>query len=322
MFGVRRRGRSVAPDALDLVAVVAEQNRGWVLETISRHLTDRVVGASALHYLPERPDAPLPPLPPARAYFFSHYLLYLRVKDDPNCRAARSLVFFTHPGFAPGDARAVARGLRSCTTVVSMSSTQAPALANAGFPARKMAIVLPGADPDRFRGHARGSGAVGLVSGYYPRKSPDRIAEIVEALPNREFRLLGPNWREAPIYERLVRLPNFRHLELEYADYPSFYDGIDVFVSPSALEGGPIPLLEAMMANAVPVATRTGFAPDIIRDGENGFLCDVDAPPETFARLIEQAYALRADVRATVEHLTWEAFAASVLALAFPDDDA
>jgi glycosyltransferase involved in cell wall biosynthesis len=69
-----------------------------------------------------------------------------------------------------------------------------------------------------------------------------------------------------------------------------------------------VPLVEAMMSNVVPVATRTGFAPDLIRDGDNGFLCDIDAPACAVAALVERAFGSTADVRRTVEHLTWRRF--------------
>jgi hypothetical protein len=87
---------------------------------------------------------------------------------------------------------------------------------------------------------------------------------------------------------------------------------MSVFVSASELEGGPIPLLEAMMSNAVPVASRTGFAPDIIEHGRNGFIFDVGATAETVAPLIEQAFGIDCDVHDTVRHCSWDHFAANV----------
>lgn len=303
-------------ERLDLVLVVAEQCRGWILESICQQLSDHATGRTALHYLPETLDDELAPLPPAHAYFFSHYLLFLRSRHDPQLRSNVSLVLFTHPGYSPGEARRIARALRSCTAVISLSSLHARALVDAGLPARKLAVVTPGADAHRFQRHERNGKPIGLCSKFYPRKAPGMVAALVREMPHREFRLLGQRWRDAPGFANLEALPNFDYVELEYANYPSFYDGIDVFVSPSKLEGGPIPLIEAMMSNVVPVATRTGFAPDVIRHGENGFLCDVDAPVEVFAELIEAAYALGNDVRSTVEHLTWQSFARSVLDIA------
>ena len=84
----------------------------------------------------------------------------------------------------------------------------------------------------------------------------------------------------------------------------------------SSLEGGPIPLIEAMMGNAVAVASRTGFAPDLIRHGENGFIFDLDASPAAIAEMIEAAFLLEADVRAGVEQYDWDHFSAAVVKLA------
>ena len=114
----------------------------------------------------------------------------------------------------------------------------------------------------------------------------------------------------------LQALPNVEYVEAPYEDYPGLYARMDVLLSPSRLEGGPIPVIEAMMSNIVPVATRTGFCPDVIRDGENGFLFDAGASAVHIAALIERAYALPADVRAGVEGLSWRAFAARLDALA------
>ena len=84
----------------------------------------------------------------------------------------------------------------------------------------------------------------------------------------------------------------------------------------SVLEGGPIPLLETMMSNAVPVASRTGFAQDLITDGHNGFTFDVDAPVDVVCGLIEKAFALKKDIRETVLQYSWENFAYNVISLA------
>ena len=83
---------------------------------------------------------------------------------------------------------------------------------------------------------------------------------------------------------------------------------MDVFVSPASLEGGPIPLIETMMCNVVPVASRTGFAPDLITHGKNRFLFDVGSSAEQVRVLIEEAFKSQEDIRATVEHLSWQRF--------------
>jgi glycosyltransferase involved in cell wall biosynthesis len=138
--------------------------------------------------------------------------------------------------------------------------------------------VLGAADPDQFRFHERGSGVVGLSSSFYERKNPDCLLQLIKLLPHRQFVLLGRKWNQYARFEEMRAQPNFTYLQLPYRDYPDVYATFDVFLSMSSLEGGPIPLIEAMMGNAVPVASRTGFAPDLIRHGENGFIFDLDAP--------------------------------------------
>jgi glycosyltransferase involved in cell wall biosynthesis len=71
-----------------------------------------------------------------------------------------------------------------------------------------------------------------------------------------------------------------------------------------------------MMSNAVPVASRTGFAPDLIRHGKNGFLFDLDASAKEIAGMIEAAFDLPTDVRETVERYDWDAFSAAIVRLA------
>ncbi len=102
---------------------------------------------------------------------------------------------------------------------------------------------------------------------------------------------------------------NFEYLSIPYADYPAAYARMDVFLSISALEGGPIPLIEAMMCNLMPVVSDTGFAPDIIRHGENSYLFPVDTDPPQVVGLIRRALANPCDVAATASHLNWQAMA-------------
>jgi glycosyltransferase involved in cell wall biosynthesis len=187
---------------------------------------------------------------------------------------------------------------------------------NRGLPEDKTAVVLGAADPELFRFHERGNGQIGLSSSFYERKNPDSLLEVIKLLPHRDFLLLGRKWNQYALFEEMKALPNFTYVRAPYRDYPDIYSTFDVFLSMSSLEGGPIPLIEAMMSNAVPVASRTGFAPDLIRHGKNGFIFDLDASPERIAKLIEAAFDLHANVRKTVERYSWENFSAAIVGLA------
>ena len=91
-----------------------------------------------------------------------------------------------------------------------------------------------------------------------------------------------------------------------YDTYPDLYNNIDIFISPSTLEGGPVPVLEAMLSNCFPIASKTGFCPDIISDGKNGFLFDIDADYTEVIRLIKLADSKTIDVRQTALEHSWK----------------
>ncbi len=68
----------------------------------------------------------------------------------------------------------------------------------------------------------------------------------------------------------------------------SFFAAFDVFVLPSANEGTPVTAIEALAAGKPVVATRVGGTPDVVRDGQDGFLVapgDVDALADRLAEL-------------------------------------
>jgi len=67
-----------------------------------------------------------------------------------------------------------------------------------------------------------------------------------------------------------------------------FYAAFDAFILPSANEGTPVTAIEALAAGRPVVATRVGGVPDVVRDGEDGFLVeagDVEALAERLASL-------------------------------------
>jgi glycosyltransferase involved in cell wall biosynthesis len=79
-------------------------------------------------------------------------------------------------------------------------------------------------------------------------------------------------------------------------DVGAFFSAFDVFVLPSANEGTPVTAIEALAGGCPVVATRVGGVPDVVRDGEDGFLVDPGAVGDLADRLARLAAdpALRA----------------------------
>lgn len=57
-------------------------------------------------------------------------------------------------------------------------------------------------------------------------------------------------------------------------EYEAALAACDVYVCTSTMEGGPLPVLEAVMAGAAVLSTRVGQVPRWVEDGASGFFCD------------------------------------------------
>ncbi len=89
-------------------------------------------------------------------------------------------------------------------------------------------------------------------------------------------------------------------------DVIPYYRSASVLVLPSAYEGLPMVLLEAMREGLVPVATAVSGHPEAIDDGENGYLVELDdvgTMAERCVRLLQDPVAvneMRARARQTL----------------------
>jgi glycosyltransferase involved in cell wall biosynthesis len=309
--------------AFDIVFIMHVSARGWILEKICREIAE----ASGLTYsfvYSERNDSITAPIPRARAYFFAHYAIYaFALAAHPELHGASLFVWFTHPDFGKGiGLDDLVYALQQADLIFTANAQHAAALAVMGIPRAGIRTIYGGADPAHFRGKPRGNGKVAFVGAYYERKRPEQMIALIRAMPDVPFLLLGPSadsvqnqellWSNYTRYAELRTLSNLEIIETEYEDYPRHFAGIDVFASLSALEGGPIALIEAMMANAVPVVTRTGFAEELVRHGQNGFLVSLDAEIAEIVPLVRQALTFERDVAQGAEAWSWAAFGAGI----------
>lgn len=291
----------------DLAFVIYPGNKGWILDAICREIAAHFPGKYCYHYGESE-------LPKAKAYFLSHYSLYpTLLRTDPKIANAKVLVFYTHPKTLDVSDEELVTTLNRSTKVVFTSSRYERLLNSWGVSPDKTTYILGGADPDFFQPHQRANGVVGFFAAFHLRKEPDRVLAIIKAMPHRQFMMLGKNWQQYEKFAELIDLPNFSYIEAPYRDYPKYHAQMDVYVSPSTIEGGTISLIETMMSNIFPVVSDTGYNPDIITHGENGFIFETDAAVEKICELIDRAFTMTdVDIRKTVEHLSWKNFSLGV----------
>lgn len=123
---------------------------------------------------------------------------------------------------------------------------------------------------------------VGLGEGLEPKlvKGPHILVLTLERLqasiPELFVLLTGP--ARGYVRRELERLGiPYRHVYLASRDeLARAYHALDVCLVTSRQEGGPKSVLEAMATGAPLVTTRVGQAPELVDDGDNGLLVDID----------------------------------------------
>lgn len=112
---------------------------------------------------------------------------------------------------------------------------------------------------------------VGLFGELKPKRGLALLAELEDVLAPATTLLVGEvrdsSRHEVPPWVR--SLPYVTELE----DLRAAYTLCDVVLQPSLHDGMPNVVLEAMACERVVVASTAGGLPDLLRDGENGFLC-------------------------------------------------
>jgi glycosyltransferase involved in cell wall biosynthesis len=207
-----------------------------------------------------------------------------------------------------------------------------------GVPRSRTTVVHEGVDVDRVAKmeaadvHGafylpHGAPIVGHVAPLVPQKGQrhliDAAALVVREVPDARFVIVGEGeMREAlekqireKHLERHVFLAGFRSNPIEMTK------GFDVFAMSSVTEGMCTALVDAMAAGKASVATTVGGIPEVMVDGETGYLVEPRddkamaeklvklLTDEPLRRLMGQAAERRARERFTVERMVDETIA-------------
>lgn len=150
----------------------------------------------------------------------------------------------------------------------------------------------PSAEERQASRAALGLSAKGPVIGFFAkrasndddRKGTDVFVDAMMRLNHGDAEaaalIVGPGWREM--------VGRFRHKGIQtawipFADdtsqLPRLYHALDFYWVTSRVEGGPVPLLEAMSSEVCCLSTAVGLAQEVISDGENALLLPMDDAP-------------------------------------------
>jgi len=113
------------------------------------------------------------------------------------------------------------------------------------------------------------------------------LPKILEKMPDVHFYWAGDGVYRDQILPTLEKYENFHWLgSLEYPDkVREFLTEIDVYALISGIDMSPLTLQEAQLMRKAVVATNVGGIPELMKDGETGYLIEKDNPEELFEKL-------------------------------------
>jgi len=177
-------------------------------------------------------------------------------------------------------------------------------LANDGVPRVKIAIVNEGVDVDRIErlppANVRAefflptqAPVVGNVAALVPRKGQhhliDAAAITVRQVPDARFVIVGEGGLRHALEEHIRHRHLERHVFLTgfRNDALALTGGFDLFAVSSIGEGMCTALVEAMAASKAAVATDAGAIPEVMVDGETGYIVPARDDHAMAARIVQ-----------------------------------
>jgi glycosyltransferase involved in cell wall biosynthesis len=213
--------------------------------------------------------------------------------------------------------RLILRLLKKTDRLIATSALSADEARREGFSDRQITMIPNGVDAGRFKPseeHASSRSRIVCAGRLVKVKGIDVLIEAFGRLKREglcgRLDIVGAGPEYATLAEKASELGFAEDIVFhgEVSNVENFFDNTCIFVQPSLAEGMSNVLLEAMACALPVVATRTGAATDIIRNGENGVLVEAGSSEaicdavrkiitdEAFARLLGNA------ARKTVEN--------------------
>ena len=156
------------------------------------------------------------------------------------------------------------------------------------YPKKPTSVLYQGITPEnwfRTEGMKLKHPCVGLLQGAVileKTKELLTLTKVLEKMPDVTFYWVGDGPYRDDVLPTLEKFDNFKWLgALEYPDkVRDFLTEIDVYALLSGIDMSPLTLLEAQLMEKPVVATNVGGIPELMKDGETGFLVTKNNPEE------------------------------------------
>jgi len=135
--------------------------------------------------------------------------------------------------------------------------------------------------------------AVFFIGRLSEEKNPDVFVKVAKCFASDSkykklrFFIVGDGGMKSKIERSIQNLHNIEYLGYR-SDIPLVLSVSDVFVLPSSIEGFPLSILEAMAMENISIASSVGAVPDIVKEGETGFVVS----PGSVNEIVDSLYYL------------------------------
>jgi len=148
------------------------------------------------------------------------------------------------------------------------------------YPEKLVQVIYGGIDATRWypvNGMKLEHPCVGLLQGAWIWGKTQEILtlkNVIESLPDVTFYWAGDGPYRQKITDVLSKYKNFKWLgALQYPDQVREYiASLDIYALPSGIDMSPLTLQEAQLMKKPVIATNAGGIPELMKDGETGFL--------------------------------------------------
>ncbi len=246
-------------------------------------------------------------IPKRDSYFFSYITIFESyLKKNPARFKNKSIVLYPHNESEMGNLNHQAKVLNEAYKTYFFCSADARQLMAHGLKEDKIEIAYCAVDNDcvqDVREHKEKKTVI-LASRFGPRKGLEVLPSVIESLRDFHFIALGRGWEDFILENKLNTAPNFEYHQFNKETRNRYFSRAGIFLSLSNLEGGPVPLIEAISMGCIPVATRTGFAEDLVVDKETGLLLPLKPRTSEIVSALQSATLLNS--KPVIGYLTWD----------------
>ena len=252
------------------------------------------------------------PLPRYDSYFFSYPTIFKHyLEKNSNRFENKSIILYPHNEPEMGTISDQVELLNNAFKTYFYCKADADNLISNGLHPEKALVANCAIDIDcvNSKNEVRNRQTIVLASKFGPRKGVELLPPLIKMLPEWHFVIIGRGWEPFLKQEKIIDLPNLTYVKFNKENRAKFFSGAKIFLSLSNLEGGPVPLIESMSLGVFPISTNTGFAPEFIKDGVNGYLLPINPDPKLIVAKIRSVDELSEKPEYAVSHLTWDRIA-------------